>query len=95
MPYMYICAKFTKFDTTNGQTLLVSKVTDLDRQLRVNAPNKKETFMSNLLSTKIIVVSILVPVYSHEHRVNHYTYSTCITWYNHTIRYILQTNNST
>ena len=47
----------------------------------VNAPNKKETFMSNLLSTKIIVVSILVPVYSHEYRVNHYTYSTCITWY--------------
>ena len=58
-----------------------------------NAPNKKETFMSNLLSTKIIVVSILVPVYNHEHRVNHYTYSTCIIWciyiYNkiHTIIY--------
>ena len=40
----------------------------------VNAPNKKETFMSNLvLSTNIIVVSILVPVYSHEHRVNYCT----------------------
>ena len=64
-----------------GKHCLFPKVTDLDRQLRANAPNKKETFMSNLLSTKIIVVSILVPVYSHEHRVNHCTYSTCITWY--------------
>ena len=46
--------------------------------------------MSNLLSTKIIVVSILVPVYSHEHRVNHNLHIQYLHYLVHTIGYYKQ-----
>ena len=61
-------------------------------ELYFGIPNKKEIFMSNLLSTKILVVSILVPVYSHEQsKPLHIQYMHYLV---NTIRYILQTKQA-